>query len=47
LLSASQLDSDEELATTVLASGRLNRSGDTLTVELVELNEHPSVIMIR
>jgi hypothetical protein len=33
--------------TTPLASGAINTSGDTLSVELVEPNQHPSVIMIR
>jgi hypothetical protein len=33
--------------TTPLASGAINQSGDVLSVELVEPNEHPSVIMIR
>jgi len=33
--------------TTPLAGGTINASGDTLSVELVEPNERPSVIMIR
>ena len=33
--------------TTPLASGAINASGDTLSVELVEPNERPNVIMIR
>jgi hypothetical protein len=31
---------------TPLASSQINQSGDVLSVELVEPNEHPSVIMI-
>jgi hypothetical protein len=32
---------------TPLASAQINQSGDALSVELVEPNEYPSVIMIR
>ena len=32
---------------TPLASAQINQFGDALSVELVEPNEHPSVIMIR